>query len=108
MQAADEVADGGPCGCGPGWEMALVYTGNIGRAPNYTEAMMFTDDDNGAPPPALSEAHPSGRASGNEVVPIPNGDVMQLTAMAMAFLVAVLWVLVCSGKFGSFARCNWP
>ena len=36
----------------------------------------------------------------DEVVPIPNGDVMQLTAMAMGFLAVMLWV-VCSGKFGS-------
>ena len=40
-------------GCGPGWELALTYTGNIEAAPAYTTAMMFLNDDNGAPPPTL-------------------------------------------------------
>ena len=40
-------------GCGPGWELALTYQGNIEPAPVYTEAMMFLNDDNGAPPPSL-------------------------------------------------------
>ena len=39
--------------CGPGWEMALTYMGNIAGAPVYTPAMMFLNDDNGAPPPSL-------------------------------------------------------
>ena len=32
---------------------SVEYTGNIEPAPAYTEAMMFLNDDNGAPPPTL-------------------------------------------------------